>query len=329
MITYLICKCHAYESRLLPRKLILELASVANLEEFIEIISSTLYGRRISEAKSLWDVETALTEVFIDRLSTLLRFSPEDVGDFLIQYYRRFEVQNLIRIMRMKLAHEPTEAIEEIIIPSERLGGIDLDPFMRARDFNEFMSLLAGTAYEKVSEMEVENPLILESMFRWIYYRGVFDKVSRIPRDDRADVMKILGVELDLHNLRVWMLPILYGYDRGLAESLLIDNPAGKSKSLLMRLRSVEDFLEEFPRYRGFIETLMRREEWRAEIEYFRILKDEVDGRRISKYINFFYVLKYILDCEVEYRNLRSIAISIHHNLPVDVRRSLLILPRA
>ena len=328
MITYLICKCHVYESKLLPKRLILELASVSKLEDFVGILSATIYGQRISEAKNVWDVEATLTEIFIDRLSTLLKISPENVKEFLIQYYRRFEVQNMVRIMRMKLAHEPIEPIEELIIPSEKLGGMDLDPFMKARDLNEFMSLLAGTTYKKISEMKIENPLILESMFRWIYYRGVFDKVSRIPRDDRSDVMEILGIELDLHNLRVWMLPILYGYDRKLAESLLIDNPAGKSKRLLMELRSVKEFLEEFPRYRGFIEALIRREGWRAEIEYFKILKDEVDKRRISKYVNFFYVLKYILDCEVEYRNLRSIAISIHYNLPMDVRRSLLILPR-
>ena len=81
MITYLICKCHAYESKLLPRKLILELASVSNLEEFIEIISSTLYGRRISEAKSIWDIETALTEIFVDRLSALLKISFENIKE--------------------------------------------------------------------------------------------------------------------------------------------------------------------------------------------------------------------------------------------------------
>ncbi|HDJ67143.1 MAG TPA: hypothetical protein ENF33_05485 [Nitrososphaeria archaeon] len=328
MITYLICKCHAYESRLLPRKLILELASVPRLEDFIEILSTTIYGQRISEAKNVWDIEVALTEIFIDRLSTLLKISPENIREFLVQYYRRFEVQNMIRIMRMKLAHESMESVEEIIIPSQRLGGMDLDPFVKARNFNEFISLLAGTMYKRISEMEIENPLILESMFRWIYYRGVFDKISKIPRDDRSDVMEILGVELDLHNLRVWILPMLYKYDRSLAENLLIDNPAGKSKRLLMEMRSVEELLEGFPRYRSFIEILMRREEWRAEIEYFKILKDEVDKRRISKYVNFFYVLKYILDCEVEYRNLRLITISLYHNLPINVRRSLLILPR-
>ena len=328
MITYLVCKCHAYESRLLPRRLILELASLSRLEEFVEILS-TIYGRRLSEAKSLWDVEAALTEMFIDRLSTLLKISFENIREFLIQYYRRFEVQNLIRIMRMKIARESAERIKELIIPSERLGGMDLDPFIRARDLNEFISLLSETTYKKISEMRVKNPLILESMFRWIYYRGVFEKISKIPRDDRLDAMEVLGMELDLHNIRVCMLPMLYGYDRKLAEDLLIDNPAGKSKTLLMGLRDVKELLEKFPRYRSFIEALMRREEWRAEIEYFRILKSEVDKKRISKYISFFYVLKYILDCEVEYRNLRSIAISIHHNLPVDVRRGLLILPRA
>ncbi len=328
MITYLICKCHAYESRLLPRRLILELASLSRLEEFIETLT-TIYGQRFSKAKSLWDVETALTEIFIDRLLTLLKISPENIKEFLIQYYRRFEVQNLIRIMRMKIARESAETVKELIIPSERLGGMNLDPFMRARDLNEFISLLSETIYRKICEMEVENPLILESTFMWIYYRGVFEKISKIPRDDRRDAMEVLGMELDLHNIRVCMLPMLYDYDRKLAENLLIDNPAGKSKKLLTELRGVEELLEEFPRYRSFIEALMRREGWRAEIEYFRILKSEVDKKRISKYISFFYVLKYILDCEVEYRNLRSIAISIHHNLPVDVRRGLLILPRA
>ena len=329
MITYLICKCHVYESRLLPRRSILELASVSKLEDFIEALSATAYGDRLLEAKNIWDVETALTETFINRLSILPKISPENVREFLIQYYRRFEILNLIRIMRMKLIHEHAESIERVIIPSERLGGMDLDPFIRAKDFNEFINLLAGTRYKIISKMDTENPLVLESTFRWIYYQELFNKIPRIPIGDRPDVMEMLGIELDLHNIRVCMLPMLYDYDRKLAEDLLIDNPAGKSKKPLMELRSVEKLLEEFPRYRSFIEALIRREGWRAEIEYFRILKNEVDRRRISKYISFFYVLKYILDCEAEYRNLRSIAISIHHNLPADVRRGLLILPKA
>ncbi|MCC6024010.1 MAG: hypothetical protein LM600_04850, partial [Thaumarchaeota archaeon] len=84
-------------------------------------------------------------------------------------------------------------------------------------------------------------------------------------------------------------------------------------------------FMERFKMFRSFLEKAISGDVWLMEIEALRILKRYLDSEKISKFINFFYILRYILELEIEYRNLRAIAVMIHHNLPQESRRILLI----
>ena len=83
--------------------------------------------------------------------------------------------------------------------------------------------------------------------------------------------------------------------------------------------------MEHFPAYRSFLERAAAGEEWAMELEKLKAMKRFVDSRKIPKFISFFYVLKYVLDLEIEYRNLRAAAASIYHDLPMELRRRMLI----
>jgi len=135
-------------------------------------------------------------------------------------------------------------------------------------------------------------------------------------------------LEIDLHNLKTCLLTMDEIIRLNDAKKLIVRNPAGIPRRRLLSLmrRGAKDLLLElFHNYRGYLEKFISGELWLAEIEKYKILKRYADALRISKFINFFYVMKYLLDLEIEYRNLRSIAISIYHELPVDARTRLLI----
>jgi len=328
LTAYLVHRCHGLETRLLPEDVILELSSYGDLKDFVNALAATEYSAEISDAKNAFDVERGLSEVFIKRLLKLLEISSGEVRDFLKAYFRRFEVENIARILRKKRLGRSVDDIVWELLPVERLGFIDVRSLVKVGDFDEALKLLEGTPYDK-ARFKGENLLLLEASLRNLYYKMVLKEMTKIPEEDRKDVARLIGMEIDLFNCHVSSLSLLYGYEPAFVGELIIDNPLGASKERFLNLirgGRFEDFFAEFPKYKQFLEAIMRGEGWRADVEAFRIVKRFTNALKIKNFTKFFYVMKYITDCEIEYRNLRAIVISIHHNLPMEARKDLLIL---
>ena len=305
-LTYLICRVHGYAPRLLTRKMILDLGSARTLQEFVEKLSRTDYGQKLEGARILREIEGSLTEVFMNKLRALLKAASGRTQTFLKAYLRRYEVQNLVLVLRMKAGKASEKEIERLLIPVEELGTLKIEPILKA-----------------------ENILVLETSLWKDYYAALLKNISKTPLQDRKDLKKFIGLEIDLHNLKICLLTMDEIIKSSEAKKLIIRNPAGIPRRRLLSLvkrRAKDLLLELFHNYRGYLEKFISGELWLAEIEKYKILKRYVDALRIPKFINFFYVMKYLLDLEIEYRNLRSIAISIYHELPVEACTRLLIM---
>jgi vacuolar-type H+-ATPase subunit C/Vma6 len=125
------------------------------------------------------------------------------------------------------------------------------------------------------------------------------------------------------------MLALLRNWDPERIQELLVDNPAGTPLKLLQELVEKKDpriFMERFRGFKSFLEKVASGDVWLMEIEALKVIKRYVDSEKINKFISFFYILRYVLELEIEYRNLRAIAVAIHCNLPPEVRKSLLIM---
>ena len=246
---------------------------------------------------------------------------------FFEAYLRKYEVLNLTWILRMRAGGASREMIGQILLPTGRLGGIDLEPILEAENIEAVKRILRQSGAYKIPE-DVEDPLQLEAELWRSHYQRVFKLASRTRISDSREVRRFLGIELDLSNLRTCILALLRNWDPEKIRGLLVDNPAGTSLKLLRELVEKKDpriFMEHFSRFRSFLEKAASGDVWLMEIEALRILKRYVDSERINKFISFFYILRYILELEIEYRNLRAIAVAIHHNLPQESRRMLLI----
>ena len=326
--TYLICRAHGYETRLLSRSFMEELMASKSLQQFVEKLGKTDYSPFLKSAKNPQEVERGIAEAFIGKLDALLKAASGGELRFLKTYLRRYEVQNLTWIMRMKAGRAGRKEVEEVLLPTEQLAGLNLKPFLEAESLETLIKLINGSGIYSISE-KVEEPLLLEAELWKSYYEMVFKAASRLRVEDRGDVRRLLGLEVDLVNLKTCMLLIARGYEPEVAQDLLIENPRGISSRRLLRFLRTGDvkvFLEHFPAYRSFLERAAAGEEWAMELEKLKAMKRFVDSRKIPKFISFFYVLKYVLDLEIEYRNLRAVAASICHDLPMDLRRRMLIL---
>ncbi|RLG05936.1 MAG: hypothetical protein DRN59_03820 [Thaumarchaeota archaeon] len=327
-LTYLICRAHGYASRLLGRELILELASTQSLQQLVERLATTEYGEKLKTARTLMEMENAITEVFLNRLRSLLKVAGESRGiDFLKSYLRRYEVQNIIWILRMRLGKASKEEASKLLIPIEEISEVKIEDILEAEDLTQALEIIKRSKAYRLPKT-INSLLELEAELWKNYYSRVFERTSRVPAGDRVEIRKLLGLEIELINLRTCILSAIKRLDRSIAERMLIENPAGTSRRKLRHfLESYDEkfYLEHFPAYRSYLEKLISGEEPFAEIERLRILKRFADKRRIPRFISFFYVIKYLLDLEAEYRDLRAILISIHHNIPNDVKLRLLI----
>jgi len=327
-LTYLVCRAHGYASRLLRREFILEIASTQSLQQLVERLAATEYGEKLKTAKTLMEMEDAITEVFLNRLRSLLKVAGESGGaDFLKSYLRKYEVQNIIWILRMRLGKVSKEEVSKFLIPIEEIGEIKIEDILEAEDLTQALEIIKRSEVYKLPGT-VNSLLELEAELWKNYYLTIFEKTSRIPIGDRIKIRKLLGLEVELINLRTCILSAIKRLDRDMAERMLIENPAGTSRTKLRYiLKSYDEkyYLKHFPVYRSYFEKLISNEEPFAEIERLRILKRFADKQRIPGFISFFYVIKYLLDLEAEYRDLRAILISIYHNIPIDVRLRLLI----
>ena len=326
-LTYLICRTHGYASRLLGRDLIRRLAAARSLRQLAEELSETEYGPSLKTAQTILDFEEALAEVFVSRSSALLGLAPGGIGDFIKSYLRRYEVQNLVWIARMKLGGASEGEIARMLMPVKGMGVLDLEDLVKAGSLDELIKAVRSSGAYRLPE-EVESVAELEAELWKSYYAQIFKKLSLIPLSDRGDVKSMLGLELDLINLKTCMLSAAGKLDREIAEKLLIDNPAGVPRRKLVRLLSKGDeriFLEHFPGYRDFLMSAISGGDWLLEVERFRIVRRFAESLRIPRFVNFFYVMKYLVDLEAEYRDLRTIAIAIHHGVPPESRLRLLV----
>lgn len=328
-LIYLICKSHIFETRLLPMELIKGFMKLDRLEEFVKEISQTGYAPRLKDAKNIWDIERALAGELMDRFQKLLKIAPEGVvGSFLTNYLRKYELQNVVWIVRMKSRNVSEKEIERLFFPVEGMGFLDPKPLISAKTLEEVLLLLSKSGYPGIEAfVEADIPLI-EAMLKKIHYRRLLKHASRLILKDRREIMDLIVPEIDLENLKLALTAIARKYKEEDVGDLFIKSSSGIHPSrflALIREGDPQKSVKLFPEYGPFLEAILSGDEWRAELERLRIVKRKLWAKRIEKYVSFFYVMKYIVDAEIEYRNLRSIAIAIYHRMPVEAREELLI----
>ncbi|MEO0203206.1 MAG: V-type ATPase subunit, partial [candidate division WOR-3 bacterium] len=305
-----------------------------SLSELTNYLRNTWYSEYISQMKSesLESFLEMLKRAFSDEVEKVVSFSGKEIGKILKAYLSRWDLYNILTIIRGKFSKFSNEEIIEGIMPFGSISKLQINELLNANEAYEVLDKLASMGIKLPFEISTQlNKLLREGDLRsaefYLYnefYRKILFSISDI--EGIEPLRRIIGMQIDLRNI----VSILILLSENISPSTKIEFIGGgnlKSEELnkLLNSESYEDAL-------NVLKETIYGEVIKNEKELFKI------ERKLESYIykytyylraknfdNIGPLLSYISRVEVEIMNLRIIAISIDREISREETESYLI----
>lgn len=344
---FIAAKIKAMYNRLLEREVYIKLIKTRNINEYITVLSKTIYNQYIRDVRDvdLQSMESIILKSLFDDIMVIIRYSPKNVSNFIVNFLDRFEVENIKVIIKgLFLKINPREIVK-YIVPTPL--GLTLDDyynvFEKSNDIEGLVRLLNGTDYgdiiKKYLALNREYPYIFidSDLDKYVYLKLWVMKEEIRKRLDRKIAEGFLGLEADLLNIRTilrgkklglsfddireFIIPIYYTINEGDLVDMLKSKDIEGVFSIISRsyygylLRKV---LEDY-RLRDSI-SLIDNEMMKLMIRFSR----EIVKRYLSL-THIGWLLSYINLKWIETRNLRILLYGIIENIPREVLEKVVV----
>ncbi|MEO0151730.1 MAG: V-type ATPase subunit [candidate division WOR-3 bacterium] len=324
LFEYVNARVLARSSKLLDLNVFKELLDYKSLSELINYLRNSWYNEYISQMKeeNLDNFLEMLKRAFSDEIEKVVKFSGKEIGRILGAYLSRWDLYNILTIIRGKFSKFSNEEIIEGIMPFGSISKTEINELLNVNEAYEVLDKLASMGIKLPFEINTQlNKLLREGDLRsaefYLYkefYRKVLFSISDI--EGVEPLKRIIGMHIDLRNI----ISILILLSENITPSTKIEFIGGgnlKSEEL-NKLLSAES-------YNDALNIL-------KETIYGEVIKDEKELFKIERKIeSFIYaytyhlktrnfdnigpLLSYISRLEVEIMNLRIIAISIEREI--------------
>jgi len=341
---YVCTRLRVRRSFFLPRDDLLRMLNM-ELSEIIRFVGETNYKKEIAELATVCAgtdldlLEMALSWNMAKEFHKILEIIPEGLRGFTSAYLRRWDVQNVINILRGKAQGMKTGKIKEVLIPAGDMDREFLDRLLAEDSVEKVASALSGVKFYPLvrgtlasgiadeSLMNLENELIKQ------YYHDLIDEAGSGVKGGKV-FLDWLRMEIDFQNIQN-LFRLRHSREKGDVLPLMI--PGGRiSVEELVRLNGIED-LKEFIdglRARAVHEPLQAAlEEFRKErpiheieIALTRALLRQMAFLAKLQPFSIYPVLTYLEEKRYEVANIRTIARGKKVNLrPEEIRGYLVI----
>jgi len=129
-----------------------------SLPEITRIIQETQYKQEIDELSTVFDgidlIEIALTWNLAKEYQKILEITPGNLKQFTRSYLRRWDIQNVLTILRGRMQGEKTGKIKEILVPAGSLDRVMLDRLLAEDTPERIVELLKGNRIYTVLSRE-------------------------------------------------------------------------------------------------------------------------------------------------------------------------------
>ncbi len=250
------------------------------LEGAIEILKKTPYGREKTLPFSREGLERAIKNTIIDVYTKILDFLPESTREFLKVAVRRFEIDNIKKILTSKLQEE-RRLTEEDLLDLRNLSVVSIRELISAKNLREVIEKLKGSPYGryiegKLPEERLETIFVIEMVLDYGFFKELIVLNRKLDNIDRKINSFYFGLQCDLLNLE-WIIRAknFFGFSKEKIFSYTV--PFG------MYLNN--DKLKELVRARNFNEFLKPISDtpWGREIEEVGDLRNPVLETRLLK----------------------------------------------
>jgi V/A-type H+/Na+-transporting ATPase subunit C len=154
---YVCTRMRVRKSKLIPREEYMRMLNMS-LPEITRIIQETEYKQEIDELSSVFKgidlIEVALSWNLAKEYQKILEITPGNLKQFTRSYLRRWDIQNVLIILRGKMQGEKVGKIKEILVPAGSLDREILDRLLSEDSAEKIVEALKGKWIYRVISRE-------------------------------------------------------------------------------------------------------------------------------------------------------------------------------
>ncbi len=339
---YVCTRMRVRKSKLIPREDYLRLLNMS-IPEITRFIEETQYKKEIDElAPSFHGIdllELALSWNLAKEYQSIQEITPGVLKRFTQSYLRKWDIQNVLTILRGKAQGMKTGKIREILVPAGELDKTFLDRLLKEDSLERIVEMLKGhsiypvisagltTAIEEESFAKIENDLYKQ------FYENLLTE-ARSGFKGGKQFLEYILLDIDMINIRNMF--------RLRADKLPED---ASTMAIPGGTFSVQDFqnLISIDEEKNFIDTLKAKVTLKPllvlldamssakslreiEIELIKVQLGQMESFSKMKPFSIHPILTYLEKKKYEIINLRAIARGKEVNLPTDRIRGYLVM---
>jgi V/A-type H+-transporting ATPase subunit C len=340
---YYVCtRMRVRKSLLIPREDYLRMLNMS-LPEITRFIEDTGYRSEIDELGTSFSginlVEVALSWNLAKEYQNIMELAPGNLRQFTASYLRRWDIQNIVTILRGKMQGARPGKIREVLIPAGKLDKIALDRLLAEESPERVVEALRNERFYPTLEREFPRAMETGSFARLEneLYKGYY---ARLIAESEAGIkggrifLKFVQLEIDIRNIQNLFRLRAENVQEDVREMMI---PGGSfSVEDLQRLSGIEnrdEFIDSIKKRIRMIPLLNALEEIRekraiheVEVTLTRVHLEQME--RMSKRYPFSIlpILVYLELKKYEVTNLRALARGKEANLPGERIQSYLVM---
>jgi V/A-type H+-transporting ATPase subunit C len=332
---YICTRMRVRKTTLLPREEYMRMLNMS-LPEITRIIGETEYKQEIDELGTTFQgidlIEVALSWNLAKEYQKILEITPGSLKQFTQAYLRRWDIQNVLTIIRGKTQGEKVGKIKEILVPAGSLDRAILDRLLAEDSVDKIIESLKGyRMYPQVFAREY--PLSKDSgsfsrpenaLYKQFYEEIIEEAGSGIKGGNLF--LEFIRLEIDIKNIKTLFRLRADTIEEDAREMFISGGVLSSSDfATLNTLRNQNEFIDMLKtriRHKTLLALLeeMRGEKTIRDVE-IRLTRVQLEQmERMSKRhpISIHPILVYLEKKKYEVFNLRALARGKESKLPSD-----------
>jgi len=331
---YVCTRMRVRKATLLPREEYLRMLNMS-LPEITRIIEETAYKQEIDELGTVFKgidlIEVALSWNLAKEYQKIQEITPGALKQFTQDYLRRWDIQNLITILRGKMHGEKPGRIKEILVPAGSLDRKVLDRMLAEDSIDRIVDMLKGhrlylviarefpAAKESGSLSRMENELYKQ------FYAGIIaDAESGIRGGDLF--LDFIRLDINITNAKTLFRLRAAGFEEDAREMYIPGGDLSAADfSALNAIRDQGEFIDVLKakiRHKVLLALLdeMRGEPAAGDMEVrlTRVQLEQMEQSSKRYPFSIYPILVYLEKKKYEVFNLRALARGKESKLPSE-----------
>lgn len=207
-----------------------KMSNCPDLPSLLAVLKNTDYAKYLENTKenlpssrrASYDIHRKLT----DSYRTIIKYAPESAQPILDQTFKLYELDNLKAVLRGIEIGEHWETIRYMLFPMQEFQTLPFEEMVKSGSVERAIEYLHASPYYPAAVLALdrfkeENSLFpLEVALDLDYWRKAWDQVNTLPKNERQNTQKLIGLIVDKNNL-TWAAR--YGIYHHLSESEIIN----------------------------------------------------------------------------------------------------------